>query len=141
MTLLFAVLACFGLALVAPAIVRGLRGGAAVVLALLPAGLTIVFASLLPAAADGAASFFLAWVPQLNLNLSLRADGLSLLLALLISGVGTLVMVYAGAYLKGHRDLPRFMAWLLIFMGAMLGVVLASNLLLLYVFWELTSIS
>ena len=141
MTLLFAVLACFGLALVAPAIVRGLRGGAAVVLALLPAGLTIVFASLLPAAADGAASFFLAWVPQLNLNLSLRADGLSLLLALLISGVGTLVMVYAGAYLQGHRDLPRFMAWLLVFMGAMLGVVLASNLLLLYVFWELTSIS
>ena len=137
-----ALLACFALALAAPFIVRRLGAPAAWLLASLPAGLTVYFASLLPPAASGQAErFALAWVPPLHLNFSLRADGLSILFALLISGVGALVVIFAGSYLQTHRDLTRFFGWLLFFMTAMLGVVLADNLLLAYVFWELTGIS
>jgi multicomponent Na+:H+ antiporter subunit A len=81
------------------------------------------------------------WVPALNMHLSFYADGLALLFALLISGIGTLVMIYANGYLAGHPDLGRFYAFLTLFMASMLGVVLAGNVLTMFVFWELTSIS
>jgi multicomponent Na+:H+ antiporter subunit A len=111
-------------------------------LAVLPAGLTLYFISLLPSAAAGAPlAFSSEWVAELGLVLSFRADGLGLLFALLISGVGTLVFVYAGGYLKGNPNLGRFYAWLAVFMAAMIGVALSDNILLLFVFWELTSIS
>jgi multicomponent Na+:H+ antiporter subunit A len=142
MTMHFAVLSGFGAALVAPFLTRRLQGLTSWVLALVPAGLTVYFLSLLPsAAAGGATSASLAWVPALGLNVALRADGLSLIFALLISGIGTLVVIYAGGYLKGDAHLNRFYAWLLTFMASMLGVVLADNLILLYVFWELTTLS
>lgn len=83
----------------------------------------------------------LEWVPSLNVHLNFYLDGLSLLFALLITGIGFLVLLYTSNYLKGHPYLHRFYSYLLIFMGAMLGLVLADNLLLLFVFWELTSIS
>jgi multicomponent Na+:H+ antiporter subunit A len=142
MTLTIAVLAAFALAPLAPALARLTPRAANWLLALLPAALTATFASLLARAAGGnPLQSSVPWAPQMGLNLAWRADGLSLLFALLISGVGTLVLIYAGGYLKGHPALPRFYFWLLIFMGAMLGVALADNLLLLYVFWELTSLS
>lgn len=81
------------------------------------------------------------WLPALGLNLSLHLDGLSFLFALLILGVGLLVVVYARYYLGAHEALPRFFASLLLFMGAMLGLVLAGNLLLMLMFWELTSLA
>jgi multicomponent Na+:H+ antiporter subunit A len=77
----------------------------------------------------------------LAVNLSLALDGLSLLFALLICGIGALVLIYAGGYLAGHARLGQFYAFLLLFMGAMLGLVLADNILTLFIFWELTSIS
>ena len=80
-------------------------------------------------------------MPALGVNLSFTVDGLSLLFALLISGVGALVLVYAGGYLAGSPQLGRLYAFLLFFMASMLGLVLADNLLLLFVFWELTSLS
>ncbi len=83
----------------------------------------------------------IAWVPTLGINLSWQIDGLSLLFGLLISGIGTLVIIYASSYLAGDAQLGRFYLYLLLFMVAMLGVVLSSNLLLLFIFWELTSIS
>src|SRR5690606_27524434 len=68
--------------------------------------------------------------------------GLSLLFTLLISGIGLLVVLYSIYYLDEERDaLQRFYVYLLLFMGAMLGVVLSDNLLVLYAFWEITSIS
>lgn len=81
------------------------------------------------------------WMPQLGLTLSLRLDGLSLLFCGLVLGIGLLVITYARYYLadEDHRD--RFFAFLLLFMGAMLGVVTSENLLGLVVFWELTSVS
>lgn len=81
------------------------------------------------------------WLPQLGLNLSLRLDGLGFLFALLILGIGLLVILYARYYLSKRDSMGQFFAFLLLFMGAMLGVVLSENLLLMMVFWELTSLS
>jgi multicomponent Na+:H+ antiporter subunit A len=81
------------------------------------------------------------WIPSLGVNLSFYVDGLGLLFALLISGIGLLVMLYASRYLAGHPYLHRFYAILLLFMISMLGVVLADNVLVLFIFWELTSVT
>ncbi|MCY1338069.1 Na(+)/H(+) antiporter subunit A [compost metagenome] len=81
------------------------------------------------------------WLPELGFNLSLRLDGLGFLFALLILGIGVLVILYARYYLSEQEPTGRFYAFLLLFMGSMLGVVLAENLLLMLVFWELTSLS
>ncbi len=91
---------------------------------------------------DGATvTFSLPWMPSLGLALAFRLDGLSLLFALLVLGIGLLVIVYARYYLSGKDSLGRFFALLLLFMGAMLGLVTSDNLLLLVLFWELTSLS
>ena len=81
------------------------------------------------------------WLPQLGLNLSLRLDGLGFLFALLILGIGLLVILYARYYLSKKDPMGRFFGFFLLFMGAMLGVVLSENLLLMLMFWELTSVS
>lgn len=81
------------------------------------------------------------WVPTFGINLDLYLDGLSLLFCLLITGIGTLIFLYASNYLKGNQYLSRFYAYLGLFMTAMLGLVSANNIILLFVFWELTSIS
>ncbi|UXJ51432.1 monovalent cation/H+ antiporter subunit A [Pseudomonas citronellolis] len=81
------------------------------------------------------------WLPELGLNLSLRLDGLGFLFALLILGIGLLVILYARYYLSEREPTGRFYGFLLLFMGSMLGVVLSENLLLMLVFWELTSLS
>lgn len=142
MTLVAAVLSGFVVALAAPVLTRYLRGVTGWLLALLPAGLAVYFCALLPRAADEQPLIFAApWVPELGVDVALRADGLGLLFAILVSGVGAFVVSYAGGYLKGHPQLGRFYGWLLTFMAAMLGVALADNLLLVFVFWELTSLS
>lgn len=82
-----------------------------------------------------------AWLPQIGLMFSLRLDGLAWMFALLVLGIGALVVLYAHYYLSARDSASRFFAYLLLFMGAMLGMVLSGNLLLLMVFWELTSIS
>jgi multicomponent K+:H+ antiporter subunit A len=81
------------------------------------------------------------WLPQLGLSFGFRMDGLAWLFALLIGGIGMLIVLYAAYYLDPADPAARFFGFLLLFMGAMLGVVLADNLLLLVVFWELTSLS
>ncbi len=82
-----------------------------------------------------------AWLPELGLNLTFRLDGLGLMFGLLILGIGLLVILYAHYYLSAQDATGRFYGFLLTFMGAMLGVVLTENLLLLLVFWELTSLA
>lgn len=83
----------------------------------------------------------IAWVPELGTSLSFRLDGLSMLMSLLVLGVGSLILIYASGYMDGDPKIGRFFAILLLFMVAMLGVVTANNIMLLFVFWELTSIS
>ncbi len=80
----------------------------------------------------------LPWAPSLGLTLSFNLDGLALLFALLITAVGTLVVIYASRYMAGHPHEGRFYVALFAFMGAMLGVALSDNILTLFVFWELT---
>ena len=83
-----------------------------------------------------------AWVPGLDLTLDLRLDALALLMVALVSGVGTLVFLYCARYFSARQDgVGRFAAVLVAFAGSMLGLVLADGLLLLYVFWELTSVT
>jgi len=81
------------------------------------------------------------WLPSLGLDFGFRMDGLAWLFTLLIGGIGALVVLYAAWYLDPADPARRFYVFLLLFMGAMLGVVLADNLVLLVVFWELTSLS
>lgn len=81
------------------------------------------------------------WVPQLNLNLSFYLDGFSLLFALVVTGIGTAIVHFAGYYFEDVEEQNRFFPQLFLFMGAMLGVVLAGNLLLMFIAWELTSIT
>lgn len=84
----------------------------------------------------------LAWIPTLGINFTVRLDGLGLLFALLITGIGSLVVLYSIYYLSKEKEkLNQFYVYLLLFMGAMLGVVLSDNLIVLYAFWELTSFS
>ena len=106
-----------------------------------------IFASLLmqagQVASGGALTAQLAWVPSLGVELSFRLDGFSLLFGLLISGIGTLVVIYAGAYFaeKPSSEIGRFLGLILLFMAAMLGTVLSDNLIVMFVFWELTSLA
>lgn len=81
------------------------------------------------------------WLPQLGINLSFRLDALGLLFGLLISGIGTLIYIYAYYYLSPKNSLSKLYQLLMLFMAAMLGISLSNNLIILLVFWELTSIS
>lgn len=132
----------FVMALCAPVAIGRLGHRAAWLLALAPALAFLHFLSFLPEIAAGeVVTGGYVWVPSFNLSFSWFIDGLSLTFALLITGIGTLIVLYAGGYMKGHPQQGRFLAFLLLFMGAMLGVVVSDSLMMLFVYWELTSIT
>lgn len=132
----------FMAAVVAPFLTRRFGHNSAWLLAVAPALAFLHFASFLPEIAAGeVVTGGYAWVPSLTLSFSWFIDGLSLTFALLITGIGTLIVLYAGGYMKGHPQQGRFLSFLLLFMGAMLGVVLSDSFLMLFVYWELTSIT
>ncbi len=108
------------------------------------------------ASASGAASFAIliaawmtsgplvvsySWVPTVGLGFTLRLDALGLLFSLLITGAGAVILAYSYGYMAREGDRPRFYAYMSLFMGSMLGLALAGDLILLFVFWELTTIS
>jgi multicomponent Na+:H+ antiporter subunit A len=130
------------MAALAPWLVRRLPRAARVVLPLGPAAL-FVFA--LVWAGDVAAGRELewahAWVPGAGVQLAFRLDALGLLFALIVTGTGALVVRYAFDYLGGDPGLARFQALLLAFMASMLGVIAADDVVALFVFWELTSVT
>ncbi|MGH7871085.1 MAG: putative monovalent cation/H+ antiporter subunit A [Candidatus Binatia bacterium] len=137
-----AVLSGFAAGVIAPWVYRASGRAAGWLLALVPFGLALYFVGFIAAAKSGGVfSFVYYWAPSLGIKFSFFLDGLSLLFAILISAVGALVLVYSGGYLAGHPGLGRFYAYLLMFMASMLGLVLADNVIALYVFWELTGIS
>ncbi|MBW2514501.1 MAG: DUF4040 domain-containing protein [Deltaproteobacteria bacterium] len=80
------------------------------------------------------------WVPSLGVELKMALDGLNALYGLIITGVGTLVTIYADGYLGRHPNIVRFFLYLHLFLLSMLGLVLCDNLLVIFVFWELTSL-
>ena len=102
--------------------------------------LFLYFLQFLPEVAAGQpVRWVIPWIPSLDVNLSFWIDGLSLMFALLITGIGAMVMLYAAKYLAGHKQYDRFALYLFAFMLSMLGVVLADNMIALFVFWELTT--
>ncbi len=139
--MLIEVLLPLAAAAAAPALVRWLGPRAGWLLALAPAGLAVRFAAALPLAPGEAITSSLEWAPGLGVQLAFRLDGLSAMFALLITGIGALIVVYAAGYMAKDPRLGEFLATLLAFLTAMLGLVLADDLMLLFIFWEGTSIS
>lgn len=139
MSVLASIIIGFLVAFAAPWIHRATRDVSGWVLAILPLALTVFFASFIPALAGDPIRQSVPWIDGLGIQLSFYIDGLSVMFALLISAIGTFIVIYAGGYLKGHPYLGRFYVSLLMFMMSMLGVVLADNIITLFVFWELTS--
>ncbi len=126
-----------------PLLVRNYsRTALAAATALLPAIALGIVISYAPAVLQGE-SFIesFAWAPTIGLDLAFRIDGLALLFTLLILCIGLLVILYARYYLSKEDCAGRFYAKLILFMTAMLGIVLSENLIQLWLFWELTSIS
>jgi len=82
-----------------------------------------------------------SWVPGLDLDLTFRADGLSMVMLTVIGGIGVLIFVYAASYFEGSPDARKVAGLLVAFAGAMTGLVMADSILLLFVFWELTSVT
>lgn len=118
------------------------RGKLAVVSSIIPISLFIYFLSFIPEISSGEVIYeTYKWIPSFGVNLSFTLDGLALLFTLMITGVGSLVFLYTSAYLKNHKYLDRFYGYLSLFMAAMLGLVLSDNLMSMFIFWELTSIS
>ncbi|MBG9820421.1 Na+/H+ antiporter subunit A [Bacillus safensis] len=140
----FAILSPFLLAFVVPFLykyVKRIHTGWFVLI--LPILLFTYFIQMLHITSNGRTLFSQAeWIPSLGLNFTVYVDGLSLLFALLITGIGSLVVLYSIFYLSKEKEqLGSFYTYLLMFMTAMLGVVLSDNMVVLYLFWELTSIS
>ena len=141
-TTLLVLMLPFLAALIAPWMTRRLGHNAAWILALAPLAIFIHFLGFAGDVADGGTvTGGFAWVPSYNVSFSWLIDGLSLTFALLISGIGALIILYSGGYLKGDERLGQFFAFMLLFMGAMLGVVVSDSFLMLFVYWELTSIT
>ena len=108
----------------------------------LPVVLFVWFCTMVPAVSGGEVLVWeMAWLPQQGIDLDFMVDGLSLLFALLITGIGAFILLFAGEYMKGYPQRGRFTLFLVSFMLAMLGLVLADNLVALFVFWELTTIT
>ncbi len=131
---------CFAAAIAAPWVYRSIPTYAGAILSVAPLAVFFWLLSQLAGVGHGHAVVeSRVWVEQLGLEAAFRLDGLSLLFALIISGIGALIVVYTQGYFKGHPQQGRFLMYMIAFMASMLGVVLADHLLLVFVFWELTS--
>ena len=124
-----------------PSVDRVMGGPAGWISIAFPTILFLYFLGLLPEIAQGPQVYGFDWVPSLGVQLSVLLDGLSMTFALLITGIGAAVTLYSARYLGDHPDYPRFVSYLLMFMVGMLGLVLADNLIMLFVFWEITTIA
>ncbi len=134
---------CLALLLAAPFVKSTLGKLSQTVLStLLMAALFAWLMSMLPSVQEqGAISHTITWLPSAGISLSFYLDGLSLLFGLIISGIGALIFFYAGFYFDDAAEHNRFIIWLSAFAGAMLAVVLSGNLLMMFIAWELTSIT
>ncbi len=132
----------FFAALFAPVLTRLFKHNAAWILALVPVLMFAHFCGFATQISEGeVVTGGYRWIPAFNVNFSWYIDGLSLTFALLITGIGALIVLYSGGYLKGHAQLGRFFSFILMFMGSMLGLVTSDSFLMFFVFWELTSIT
>ena len=140
--MIYTLLLCFLVALLLIFYGKKVKGSNVYILTILPLSLFVFFAGHIGTVSGGdVPTQVIQWVPSLGVDLSFRLDGLALLFCLLITGIGTMVFLYTSYYLKGHTYLDRFYGYLSVFMAAMLGLVLSDNMISLFLFWELTSIS
>lgn len=140
--MLWAVLSGFVASIIIPFTRDDKRSLMGWVYALLPLGLTVFFASKIPQLLNGASIRSThPWFPSLGISLSFHLDIWSMIFVLLIVGIGALVTIYSSGYLHHDRDKKRFFTFLFMFMASMIGTVLSSNAIQLFVFWELTSLS
>ncbi|MRG59404.1 Na+/H+ antiporter subunit A [Agromyces sp. CFH 90414] len=136
-------LAAFGaLALLTPLLTRFMGRRVFLVLALLPAAVFVVLLTWLPGVLAGTpVTETVEWIPALDIALSFRLDALAMLLALIVTGIGALVLAYCTWYFDDDEPaLGRFAALLLAFAGVMLGLVTADDVFVLFTFWEATSV-
>ena len=113
------------------------------IIALYPFASTVYLSSLYSAVlkSEHAIESKVEWVPSLGIDFSIYLDGLSLMMSLLVVGIGTLICIYAQGYLDEDENLGTFFTYLILFMVAMLGLVLSGNIITLFIFWEITSIT
>src|SRR5471030_1299393 len=141
MSLIFLLLLPFIGSCVAALLPHNARNSESLLAGLVALAGTIQVALLYPQIAHGGGireEFF--WLPSLGLNFVLRMDGFAWLFSMLVLGIGTLVSLYARYYMSPDDPVPRFFAFFLAFMGAMLGLVISGNLIQIVFFWELTSL-
>ncbi|ODT82703.1 MAG: monovalent cation/H+ antiporter subunit A [Pelagibacterium sp. SCN 64-44] len=139
--LIVIVAAPFLMALVAASFPANARNAEAWLSGVLTLGLLALTIAFYPQITDGGVvRHEIEWLPSLGLNLIFRLDGFSWLFCVLITGIGFLVVLYTRYYMSPKDPVPRFFAFLLAFMGAMLGLVTAGNIIQMAIFWELTSV-
>ena len=143
MPILFAVLLPFLAAALIPLVYRRLKViPIGWIVLIIPVILITFLSTYIPRIAKGESFMYtFKWIPSYGIDITVYLDGLSMIFSLLITGVGSLVILYSIFYLSSKEALHRFYCYLLLFMGAMLGVVFSDNLMVLYAFWELTSVS
>ncbi|MEB2778435.1 putative monovalent cation/H+ antiporter subunit A [Algoriphagus sp. D3-2-R+10] len=140
--MILAILSGFIVAAMIPFLSKLVKSRGSILMPFLPLLLFVYFISYLPLISNGETiSLIFQWVPSTGINLAFHLDGLALLFVLMITGIGALVFFYTFSYLKGHVYLDRFYGYLSMFMASMLGLVLSDNIITLFIFWELTSIS
>lgn len=141
-TIIFAVFIPFLAAIIIPFIHKNTKIHSGWFVLLVPSALFLLLIQYIgPISAGNTYSYSLDWIPTFDISLNFYLDGLSLIFALLITGIGALVALYSIYYLSKNELLAHFYIYLLLFMGSMLGVVFSDHLIGLYTFWELTSIS
>lgn len=120
---------------------KPLKGRASLINAVVPIGLFVYFSMQIPQIIEEGSIFrSYSWVSSMGVDLNFNLDGLSLIFALMITGVGSMVFIYTSAYMQGNAQLDRFYGYLGMFMAAMLGLVLSDNVITIFIFWELTTI-
>lgn len=136
-----AILSGFLVALVLFFFGKHIKGRQSLVFSIIPLGIFIYFCKFIGKLGNGPIVEKHQWVPSFGVDLNLTLDGISLLFCLMISGIGFLVFVYTSTYLRTHKYIIRFFSYLSIFMASMLGLVLSDNIMAVFLFWELTSVS
>lgn len=127
---------------VAPFIYKPLKNYFGWIAATFPLYMFISFLSMYREIADGnIVKQTVEWIPALGINFTFLLDGLSLTFVLIITLIGVVVFMYAGAYMKDYEHTDRFYVYIGIFMTSMIGLVISDNMITMFVFWELTSIS
>jgi multicomponent Na+:H+ antiporter subunit A len=136
------VLAGFFAAIAAPFIHRANPKYSGYILTLVPVFIFAYLATYIPDVAAGESlTIHYLWFPEFDIHIGFLIDGLGLVFAFIVTGIGALIVFYGSSYLQGHPKQGRFYSYLFFFMASMLGVVLSDNLITIFIFWELTSIS